>query len=454
MNITEKQLANISVASVCALLCIWVLPGTIVLRHVLLCIGCIAGIFLIRKNWAQLIQPRFNLIPLGAIAALFFWVGIHYCFFSLNSELELSEIKGLWLRSLAGCIMAIGFATALSKHTHLRKYFYVSIFAVPFFNLVSYVVACIQVGGFVKPIDFFQFYFAKIETAYFGAIATAVAVANLVHLLFTKNRNKDHLQIALYFLGIALVVLSDLVANTKNGIAISLSLCILLSLIILVKACLSYRNSKKVALTVLALMLLLMALVWQGHKSFAFGGWDTIFEDVKVAIDIDKNTQWQRGEGTVEPPLNSLGIPAVMNTYSRFSWGAVGVRLIGEYPLGYGSINQSFNRLQSYANIYHEHGGQVHSGWIDFGLAFGIPGLILIFLALILIIYYGVRQSNDLSLMTAIYCLMLVPFGLIAEISYKQYFEATLFFLAFSATIVAISPKAHEESSPKYYLDL
>jgi hypothetical protein len=445
MNLNEKSLANISVASVCALLWIWVVPGTIALRHGLLGIGCIAGFLLIQRNWTKLAPPRLNLIPLYAIAALFIWVGIHYCFFSLNPALELSEIKGLWLRSLAGCIMAIGFAISLSQQSHLRKYFYISIFAVPFLNLITYLVACIQNGGFVKPIDFYRFYFAKIETAYFGAIATTVAVAKLIYLLFDKRQHKENLQIAFYFLGIALVFLSDLLANTKNGIAITLSLCALLSLIILIKALSSFKDSKKAALTILALMLLLLTLVWQGHKSFAYKGWDTIFEDARVAVDIDKNTQWQRGEGTVEAPLNSLGKPAALNTYSRFAWGAVGVRLIGQYPLGYGSINQSFNQLQSYAKIYHEHGGQVHSGWIDFGLAFGVPGLSLIFLSLITIILFGLQQKNEFSLQAVLFAAMLIPFGLIAEISYKQYFEATLFFIAFTATIVALAPKMHEK---------
>ena len=160
---------------------------------------------------------------------------------------------------------------------------------------------------------------------------------------------------------------------------------------------------------------------------------------MKVSVDVDNNTQWQRGEGTVQTPLSSLGVPAALNTYYRVAWGTVGTRLIGQYPWGYGSINQSFNGLQSYANIYHEHGGQVHSGWIDFGLAFGMPGLSLIFLALIFIIYFGLKQGNELSLVAAIYCLMLIPFGLIAEISYKQYFEATLFFVTFSSTIVALT---------------
>jgi O-antigen ligase len=167
-------------------------------------------------------------------------------------------------------------------------------------------------------------------------------------------------------------------------------------------------------------------------------------KDGNYSSDIDKNTQWQSKEGTVEAPLNSLGIPAALNTYSRFAYIAVGIRLIDQYPLGYGSVNQSFNGMQTHANIYHEHEGQVHSGWVDFGLAFGVPGLSLIFLTLIMIIYLGIKQGGELSLIAVIYCLMLIPFGLIAEISYKQYFEATLFFIAFAATIVALAPKMHE----------
>ena len=93
--------------------------------------------------------------------------------------------------------------------------------------------------------------------------------------------------------------------------------------------------------------------------------------------------------------------------------------------------------MQNYEKIYHERTGQVHSGWVDFGLGYGIPGLGLVILTLILIILLGIRQQCELPLVAVMYCLMLIPFGFIAEISYKQYFEATLFFIAFSSTIVA-----------------
>jgi len=155
-----------------------------------------------------------------------------------------------------------------------------------------------------------------------------------------------------------------------------------------------------------------------------------------LGLDIDGNKQWQKGEGTVPMPINSSGVPAAMNTYSRFAWAAVGAQLISQYPLGYGSINRSFKGLQEQAEIPHEHGGQVHSGWIDFGLAFGIPGLLLIFSSILAIIYFGLKSKSSIALPWVIFCFALMPFGLIAEIAYKQYFEATIFFLTLASTVI------------------
>jgi hypothetical protein len=96
--------------------------------------------------------------------------------------------------------------------------------------------------------------------------------------------------------------------------------------------------------------------------------------------------------------------------------------------------------MQDYAKIYHEHTGQVHSGWIDFGLGFGLPGLGLILLTLVAVLYFAIRQNGELPLISAMICLMLIPFGFIAEISYKQYFEATLFFITLASVLVAYFP--------------
>ena len=446
MKITEKQLAITSVASICGLLFIWVVPNTIALRHLLLILGALSAIGLIKANWVYFKKINSSFLPAFCLLGLFAWVLIHYSFFSLNSELELSEIKGVWMRSVIGAIAAVGLGISLTKYADLRKYFYVALFSTPAINVASYIWASYLHGALVKPNDFVRFLFTKIETAYFGAVAASVATGSLIYLLTRGiNRTKAY-QILWWLLGLILVLASALISSTKNGMAISLGLCLFLALVMAANAILNTGGSKVLSVIVLSATLLFAGVAWEGHKLFAYKGWDTVFQDAGLGLDIDHNQQWQKREGTVPMPINSEGIPAAINTYIRFAYAAVGVRLISEYPMGYGSINRSFSMLTKYAQVPIEHDGQVHSGWIDFGLAFGIPGLILIFSAMLSIVYFGLKGGSSLELPWVIFCLAFLPFGLFAEITWKQYFEATIFFISLGATIVMFAerkPKAH-----------
>jgi hypothetical protein len=447
MKITEKQFATASVVSIFGLLFIWVIPNTIALRHVLLVCGCLSAIGLIGINWDRLKTAGSKSFPLLYIFSLFIWVLIHYNFFSLNPELELSEIKGLWMRSLVGAIAAIGLGIAIVKYSRLRLYFYIALFSTPLINVASYCWASYLNHGLVKPNDFVRFLFTKIETAYFGAIAAAVAAGNLISLMLGKVDKSKSLQILWWLLGLVLVLVSALVSSTKNGIAIALGLCLLLVVVVLISSIRNKGGSKIISLIVLTTIVLLSLGVWESHKSLAYKGWDTVFEDAALGLDIDKNKQWQKKEGTVPMPLNSLGEPAAINTYIRFSYIGVGSRLIAQYPFGYGSINRSFKGMQEHAQIPHEHEGQVHSGWIDFGLAFGIPGLLLIFSSMLSIIYFGIKSKSSIALPWVIVCLAFIPFGLIAEITWKQYFEATIFFLTVGSTVIIFTGNSPKEFS-------
>ena len=439
IKISEKSLATISVASICTLLFIWVLPNTIALRHFCLAIGALSGISLISRNRSYFNSVKPQLFPLFCIASLFVWVLIHYYFFSLNPGLELSEIKGLWMRAALGFFASIGLGISLVTYPSLKKYFYISLFFTPAINVASYCWASYLHGAFVSPNDFIGFLFKKIETGYFGAVAGALATGNLIYLLTSKAVKGKVINFVWNILGLSLVLVSALVSNTKNGMAVALGLCIFLALVLFFNTLLNKASSKVLSAIGLALVLILAGGIWHGHKTLASAGWSTIFEDAKAGIEIDKNQQWQKTEGSVPMPLNSLGITAAGNTYTRFAYAAVGIRLISDYPLGYGSINSSFAGLQEYALVPHEHQGQVHSGWIDLGLAFGLPGLGLVFLTMLSIIYFALKNRSALVLPWATMCLAFIPFGLIAEITWKQYFEATIFFLVLGATIVALS---------------
>jgi hypothetical protein len=440
MKFTQRTWANTSAFSTFFLMLIWVLPNTIALRHFLLAIGAISGFFLIKENWSNFKTLRCQLIPLYAILGLFLWVGIHYCFFSLNPVLELSEIRGLWLRTILGSLMAVGLGVALIQFQDLRKYFYVSVFAVPVINILAYLYDSYLHGGLINPNAFIFFLFAKIETAYFGGIAVAVSVASIVFCIFNPKIPKLYSQISLFSTGILLVLISDMISNTKNGILIAVLMCFLLVSIVFFHSIFfaGNRNTKFLGITVATLILIGVGLVWHAHKQLAYKGWDTVIQDARVAMDIDKNRQWQYTEGTRPLPLNSSGLQPAVNTYSRVAWAMVGMRLISMYPWGYGSINQSFKGLQTYFNIYQENGGQAHNGWIDFGMAFGIPGLLIFFTVIVSTIFFAFLRPSRLSLMAMMICIVLALFCAIAEMSYKQYFESMVFFLTLSAALVSL----------------
>ncbi|QWD21817.1 hypothetical protein G6688_01315 [Polynucleobacter paneuropaeus] len=443
MQFTQKNWANISVLSTFSLMLIWVLPNTIALRHFLLAIGAISGVLLIKENWLSFRSLKLQLIPLYSILGLFFWVGVHYYFFSLNPDLELSEIKGLWARTFAGSIMAIGFGVALCQFKDLRKYFYVGVFAVPVINILAYIYDSYLHGGLINPNEFIFFLFAKIETAYFGGIAASVAVASIIYFIINSDDPKRYKQITLYVIGLLIVVIADVISNTKNGILIAMLIIFLLLMVVFAHALffVKSKNNKFLEITVIVIVLLISGFVWNAQKQLASRGWDTIFQDTQLAMEIDKNTQWQYAEGSRPLPLNSAGLQPALNTYSRVAWATVGVRLIAQHPLGYGSVNRSFDKLQDFANIYHEHTGQTHSGWVDFGLGFGLPGLFFIFSAIFSVIFMGFRRSDRLSLIAMMIALMLIPFCLTSEMSYKQYFESMIFFLSLCGVFVAFAPQ-------------
>ena len=170
------------------------------------------------------------------------------------------------------------------------------------------------------------------------------------------------------------------------------------------------------------------------HLSSAASGWNNLYADIKVAVQVDKFQNWTSRE--LGYPLNEYGEGVAGNTYERMAWATIGWRLISKEPFGYGSINDSFRGMLNLHKISNNVIGQTHSGWTDFGLAFGLPGLGIIILTQLMIIYIGLKNKDPYSLIGVWICIALLPLGLIAEICYKQYFEATLFFIAFAATMV------------------
>lgn len=435
----DRVWAYTTMAAVFTLLFIWVVPETIALRHVLLAIAFLASLMVIKVNADLFVRVKSAIFPLVVLSFLFVWVGIHYVFFSLNPELELKEITSLWVRTALGFVVAIGLGISLRKYPELMKFFYLGVFLTPILNVGSYIYASYLKGAFLPPGANLFFLFAKVETAYFGAIAGAVMVGNLIQLLTNKTLKKNQKYIFLFLAGLVFVMASSILSSTKNGVAIQIFLYLFLAMALVGSYVMSRQLFNAKNLAAISLILLALGFAALYHQSTSSKGWENIFIDVATGVDIEKNRTWQKLSGSVEIPKNSAGEAGAPSTYYRAAWAAVGVWLISKNPYGYGSINDSFVGLQKLSNIPNENNLQTHSGWIDFGLAFGIPGLAIVFLTLSSTIYLGLRSRLQTNLVPVVICITLIPFCLIAEVSYKQYFESLIFFIALSASLVAFN---------------
>lgn len=411
---------------------IWVLPHTIALRNILLVLGFIFAIsYLATRPNKHLLNK--TLVPLLFLIALFIWVIIHFLFFSMSPDIELKEIKSLWLRAGCGVVIAVALSLVVKESSWGKVGFFGALSFTPLINLGVYGYQSFLKGSLIMPSEFVtRFLFNKIEAAFFGSIAIAVFLGWSFSCL-RKEQNFKNLAIELtLFLAIFLFLGSSLVSTSKNGIAVGLSLFALFCCCLLFLAL--FRIGRRLRyLMVMIIFIGGLATIAKLHHSSS-SGWETLYADIKVAIQIDKNHHW-RGHG-MGFPLNEYQIPVAGNTYERISWATVGWRLILKEPLGYGSINSSFKGMLDHHKIDHTISGQTHSGWTDFTLAFGLPGLAIIILTQLMIIYMGLKNMNPYSLIGVWICFSLLPLGLIAEISYKQYFEAAIFFIAFSAMMV------------------
>jgi len=339
------------------------------------------------------------------------------------------------VRSLAGVIFAIALGVMVKKSFSTWIIFLFALTIVPVINFSTYLYHSFLKGSLLLPTEFVtRFLFNKIEAAFFGAIATGVFISMSLKYL-SKDRSLKVVLIEIVFMvGVIVFAVSSLISSSKNGVAISIGLLSLYILNLLYLGVTSKFSKAKYFIRAVALVGFVFAIS-NIHKASSSPGWSSLLSDIKISAQINQFEHW-KNPGKFGHPINENGQTVAPNTYERMAWAVAGWKLIKEEPLGYGSINNSFKGMLNYQKIEHNVPGQTHSGWTDFALAFGIPGFLIIFFTQLAIIFMGLKSKNEWGMVGAWICMALLPLGVIAEISYKQYFEATLFFIAFAAVMI------------------
>jgi hypothetical protein len=230
------------------------------------------------------------------------------------------------------------------------------------------------------------------------------------------------------------------IIDTRNGVGVGLILLTSWALIIGASKLLQHLRSGKLAWKTGLLMLipsLLIALFVQQHLSIN-RGWNHFVDDLAIAVKIDEVPNWQDVK-KYGYPNTANGEQVYPNNYERAAWATAGIHALIANPLGYGILEHSLGKViqQSYPEATIR---SSHSAWIDFGLAFGFPGLLLTLAALLSTIVLAFKSdSENRYIVMWIATDLLLTFA-VAEVSSKHTIEILFFCIALFNTML-LKPK-------------
>lgn len=379
------------------LLAIWPLPGTIALRHCLLLFGFLLSIYVFWIHRKMILSIK--TWPLHVLMFFFIWLLAHYFFLATNHQEQLKELRGDWLRTFLAAI--IGGALGVSIRTtetdtktakKLKIILILGFAGTVLIFFFRYLYEIYSTGNWFHENFFMTPYKSKPALVIFGIL---LIPHSYLHIFLAVQKERGGALLYTAITGIFLIMFAFYFGNTKNGF-----LLLLLTSILFFISLWSIRNDvPKNPLSLLFLIALigLFSVPIRNHIQ-SNSAWKMMLADAKVAIDINEHPHWKNRK--IYPiPLNEYGVPVNGSTYERLSWATAGIQLIKEYPLGYGLIHHSFGALAArkwsdFEKNERETRGATHSGWIDFTLGLGIPGLLLIVIPLCVSLYRS-RNRND-----------------------------------------------------------
>jgi hypothetical protein len=407
-----------------------ILQHTIFLRNFTLIFGALIGAFLIFKN-RQVFNLK-NSKPLIALSLLFVWVLAHYFLFSSNPEAQLQEISSVWKRVFLSFIFAIGLGLSIQSAGKISKLLVLGGFAASV--IVFYFRWIINSLGISADSQFFTLNYFDVDADgyipkyYFSTFVVpfiAIAYCFLTEVMMRKDRFRFFLMLATCLTLIASLYIFYAIHN-KNGVLYFLIISIVFVLYSILKR---RKEASLKSYIMLALFLLsLSPLIYTHIKTQPT--WSTFVVDSIAAFDFEKNDQWQYDGAEKGLPLNKLSTTVSGTTYLRVAWAVKGSELLVEYPLGYGLVINSFGPLAKlkWPNSKLTHS---HSGWLDLGLAFGIPGLLLILIALITAVSQCSKTSKFIP-KSGVWVLLSVALVFItSEVAERVLFDYLIFLIAF-----------------------
>lgn len=433
-----------------SLLAIWSLTKTIALRNGLLAVGTLLAILMlvqsVRKKQGKAMNANHfisHYLPLIFSALTLVWVVIHYLFFAQDTSLQLGELKSTWFRVLESLLIGAATGLVLQKYPKRAQFLWLGIFCSFGYLLVHYLLAYSESGQLFMPNYYFSSPFGnKINAVLMGGLFISAICGSAAGAIL---KGQPHYKWSIYgfwMVGNFIILFSYTnIIDTRNGVGVGLIILASWALIIGIGKLIQHLRSGmltwKASLFIL-IPALLITLFIQQHLSIN-RGWNHFSDDLAVAIKIDEIPNWQDVK-KYGYPNTANGEPVYPNNYERAAWATAGVHVLLANPLGYGILEHSLGKVikQSYpeATI-----ASSHSAWIDFGLAFGFPGLLFTLAALLSLIVLAFKSDSENRYVVMWIAADLLLTFTVAEVSSKHTIEILFFCIALLNNMVKPTQK-------------
>ncbi len=443
-QLSPRNLEWVLVILSSTLLGIWAVKDTIALRNILLVVGTLFSLYYIILEFKcgalNELLTIWKLIPLGLLALVFFWVVAHYFLFTVDPINQLKELKSTWFRALLATLVGFGTGLSLRNYPNRLNMLWLGIFFAFLVLFYQYIPRAFEQNKlYVPDYDHYLFHL-KINTVLMGTILIAgVDGALLDHVRAIRYlwSNLRILYLLYWLLATSLSLWAFIyIVDARNGIGLSAILYSFWFICALVFFSQSqiYRSNLNSLLSLLISGFGLCLILYFAYMQTSVNkGWYTLLKDAKLAVQIDRYPHWQN-PATLGYPTHEDGQVVTPNNYERVAWATAGSRAIIDYPQGVGILAYPFakhpNSPPKMLSGGNPHGIATHSGWVELGLAFGIPILGLIFSTLLLTFIEATRHPHPARMTVMGFVVLIVCLYTVGEVTIQHGIEILFFLLA------------------------
>jgi len=447
LPISKNHVSPILFIKIVILICgiaivnIWPIENSIAARNIVLALGSTLSLVLIIRSFKTI--PITRLLSLYLLLGLVCWVLILYFIKPTAASVQWQEITSTWLRVVLALLLGTGLGLTISESKILRNLALFGFLPLLAIQAGIYLYQCYALAGIAAPYTP-GIFITKAGGTYFLMWPFLLLCAYINYLfstiISTSQQSIIKLKLGFCLLIFTICYLAFFSLNSMNGILIASICTFILAVKITLKVFLR-GGYLGLGATIFTTLIVISAFSIYTYSKYDGNKFNRLLQDFQIGTQIDRYTNWRNDTPQWVPDIPNSP-PVNHSTYYRVASFINGTRLISEYPLGTGFTYLPYKYFMS-KNYPGSAATHTHSGWIDFTLGVGIPGLVLCWLAIALAIWLAIKKhwrerqiGAPLSLWSYI-----VVWGLggisilwvVAEVSEKEYIEHLMFMIAFLA---------------------